>query len=124
MDKICGANTTPHRVKGTEQRAGDDFEVHPRGTAERLRRLGIIGPMAAALLESEASLILECETVNGEWPADAADAREAYETIATIAAHLRALCAPEAPPDPARQPLPIEDSTTAAYPWPGDEDGQ
>jgi hypothetical protein len=70
------------------------FETHPAGTAERLRRLNIIGPAAADLLEEEAKLILESETTNGEFDASeiGQGAKETYETFITLAAHLRALC--------------------------------
>jgi len=95
MDKNSGANSTQGATGQT-----DDFEIHPVGTAERLRRLGILGPMAADLLESQANDIHENETVNGEWGDDvfSQDAKEAHETFATVAAHLRALCAPGAVP--------------------------
>ena len=95
MDKNSSANSTQ---EATGQVA--DFEIHPVGTAERLRRLGILGPMAADLLESQANDIHENETVNGEWGDDvfSQDAKEAHETFSTVAAHLRALCAPGAVP--------------------------
>jgi len=72
-----------------------DFEIHPAGTAERLRRLAIIGPAAADLLDEESQLIFELETVDGEFdPANpcSCSAKETYETMKTLAAHLRALC--------------------------------
>jgi hypothetical protein len=121
MDENSGANST----QGATGQV-NDFETHPVGTAERLRRLGVIGPMAAELLESQANDIQEGETVNGEWGDDvfSQDVKEACETLAAVAAHLRVLCAPEAPIDPSRELVPIEQLEKSIYSVPplDDED--
>ena len=119
MNKNSGANTT----QGIAGQAAD-FEKHPVGTAERLRRLGIIGPMAADLLESQANDIHENETVNGEWGDDvfSRDAKEAHETFATVAAHLRALCAATEATQVDDAPAFPPDDDVTVYPWPSVDD--
>lgn len=122
MNENSGANST----QGATGQV-NDFETHPVGTAERLRRLGVIGVRAAELLEEFADELKESETFNGEWPSDEiSDARQAYDEWMATAATLRALCAPAETPapeaKPAVPPLDDEDFTVQIYPPPaGDE---
>lgn len=69
-------------------------ELHPVGTAERLRRLGVIGTRAAELLEAEAQALKESRTIDGEWPEEEAEVREVYDDWIATAGYLRALCLP------------------------------
>jgi hypothetical protein len=94
VDKNSGANTT----QGAAGRAAD-FEIHPVGTAERLRQLGIIGVRAAELLEEEAKLLFESHKICGieTWIEDD-PTKEVYDEFLATAGYLRALCAPGAVP--------------------------
>lgn len=121
MDENSGANAT----QGAAGQA-NDFETHPIGTAERLRRLGVIGVSAAEILEGLAQDLKDSETINGEWPEeDEFNARADYDEWTATAGFLRALCAPPAPEaKPASPPPDDEDFTVQIYPRPAGEDGQ
>ena len=93
MNENSGANTT-HTGSGRQ----DDFEVCPVGTQERLRRLAIIGPQAAGMLEELAEELKNSEGLGDDWPDDpeGSAAQATHDEWIATAAWLRSLCTPDA----------------------------
>jgi len=120
VDKNSSANS----IQGVTGQAAD-FEIHPVGTAERLRRLGVIGVRAAELLEEFADELKQSETINGEWPEeDTYNARANYDEWTATAGYLRALCAPAETSVPESKPAFPPDDDVTVYPWPAGDDSQ
>lgn len=118
MNKNSGANST-HGATGP----ANDSEIHPAGTAERLRQFSIIGAHTAEILEEMAQDLKDSETINGEWPIeDQYNVHADYDDWTATAGYLRALCMPPEPPPVNEAPAFPPDEDITIYPWPTVDD--